>query len=114
MQIFNMTDDHLLNLLKLINFMHQVQWVFVTVLGYYVFLLYIPTVKLETVFERFMPKILSDILIKSVKAFKKSGVIIIILLYILLLLSMYLGDLNLDTIMQNYEWLCQYHINLKK
>lgn len=111
---FNFTNDNLANLLKLIAFCHQMQWVFATIIGYYAVLLYIPIEKLETVYERFLPKRLSAILIKSVRALKKSGVVLVVIFYILLLVNLYLADYNLDMIMKNYEYLCQYHVRISK
>jgi hypothetical protein len=46
LEVFNLTDDNLLNLLKLISFTHNIQWFLVTALAYYVFILYITIEKL--------------------------------------------------------------------
>ena len=114
MLAFNFTDDYLSNFLQLVVFCHKLQWFFVTLLGYYAILLYIPIEKLETVYERLLPKRLSAIMIKSVRAFKKSGIVLVVIFYILLLVSLYLADYNLDMIMKNYEHLCQYHTRINK
>jgi hypothetical protein len=113
MQFYNLTDDYLLSFLKLVSITHQLQWFFVLMIGYYAILLYVPIEKLESFYHRFLPKRIAEVVIKSIRAVKKSGLIIIILMYILLLASMYLGDYNLNMVMEHYEDLCQHHVNLK-
>jgi len=113
MQIFNLTDDHLLNFLKLVVYFHQVQWFLVTSIGYYALILYIPIEKLEIFYDRILTKKIAVIVTRLARTFKKSGVIIVIMMYALLLASMYLGDYNLDMIMKNYQDLCEHHNNIK-
>jgi hypothetical protein len=107
LEVFNMTDDHLLNILKLVSFTQNVQWFLVTALAYYAFILYIPIEKLESYYHRFLPKRVAVLVIKSIARFKKSGVIIVILMYIVLLASMFLDNYNLNMIMEHYDYLCQ-------
>ena len=110
LEVFNLTDDNLLNLLKLISFTQNVQWFLVTALAYYAFILYIPIEKLESYYHRFLPTRIAVLVIKSIARFKKSGVIIVILMYIVLLASMLLGNYNLKMIMEHYDQLCQWHV----
>jgi hypothetical protein len=114
MLAFNFTDDYLSNFLLLISISHKLQWFCATMIGYYAILLYVPIEKLETFYHRLLPNWLAGKIIKSVRIFKKTGVFLFVIFYGLLIFSMYIGDINLNMILEHYEDLCQYHINKTK
>ena len=82
--------------------------VLVTALAYYAFILHIPIEKLESHYHILLPTRIAVLVIKSIAGLnKKSGIIIVILMYIVLLASMLLGNYNLNMIMEHYDHLCQ-------
>jgi hypothetical protein len=71
MGFYNLTDDYLLSFLKLISFIHQLQWFFVLMIGYYAILLYVPIEKIESYYYSFLSKRIAEFVIKSIARFKK-------------------------------------------
>lgn len=53
-------------------------------------------------------------MIKYINLFKKTGLILLILLYLLLIISTYLSSYYLDFFLDNLEKICEYYLNTKK
>jgi hypothetical protein len=112
--LFNLTGNSVLDLLTLIQFFQSCQMTFLILIIYYSILYNIK----ESIIEKFLNKIFPTkivlIFMKSVNLFKKSGLILIIWMIILLIVSTFLSIHYFDFFVNNFDKICELYINSKK
>lgn len=89
--MFNLTGNHALDLLNMIQFFQRLQLLIAFLICYNLLLTNINLSKLESLLARFLPSIIIRWYLRSVTLFKKSSYIVIICLLILLLIFNYLS-----------------------
>jgi hypothetical protein len=81
---------------------------------YYIFLYNIKESIIENKLIKILPFKIVSVFMKSLNLFKKSGLIIIICLFILLLVSTYLSIHYLDFFVNNFDKICELYLKNKK
>ena len=112
-KFFNLTDDYATDLLKLIQVVQHLQIILLFLICYNILLYYVNETKLENILLKFLPIKWVSFYIKSLKLFKKTGLVIIIWLVLVLFFSTYISSHYLDFFIENFDPLCEFYLKNK-
>lgn len=108
-QIFDLTGDSILDLLKMIDYLNNLQYLFLYVIIYLSILLSINSSYIESTLNKILPNNFVLYFMKSVNLVKKSGRIYIIILFLLLSYNIYLSNYCFSLLYENFDAICELH-----
>jgi len=113
-ELLHLTGNNVTDLLLLIQFFNRSQIFFLTLIIYNMVLYNINESKLEYYLKKLLPQSFVAYILKAIIYFKKSGFILIICLIILLIAAILLSNNYFDFFLNNFDGICELHINSKK
>ena len=112
-KFFDLSGNSVLDLLKMIDYINNLQYLFLYFILYLYILLSIDSSKIEFYLNKILPKILVLYFMKSVNLIKKSGKIYIIILFFLLSSSIYLSNHYFSFLYENFDAICELYLSKK-
>lgn len=112
-KIFDLSGNSVQDLLKMIDYINNLQYLFLYFIIYLYILLSIDSSKMEFYLNKIYPKIFVQYFMISVNLVKKSGRIYIILFFLLLSSSIYLSNHYFSFLYENFDAICEFYQSKK-
>jgi len=112
-KVFDLSGNSVLDLLKITDYLNNLQFLFLYALIYIYFLLSIDTSKIEFYLNKILPIKILNYFIKSVNLVKKSGRIYILILFFLLSYNIYLSNHCFNILYENFDDICKLYLSKK-
>jgi len=109
-KIFDLSGNSVLDLLKIIDYLNNLQYLFLYIIIYVSIILSINTSIVELVLNKILPKKFVQYFMKSVNLVKKSGRIYILILFLLLSYNIYLSNHCFSILYGNFDTICELHL----
>jgi hypothetical protein len=112
-KLFDLSGDSIEDLLKITDYLNNLQYFFLYILLYISILLSVNPSYIEQKLTKIMPKKILYFFMKSVHIVQKSGRIYLIVLLFLLSYNVYLSNFCFNMLYDNFDAICDLHVSKK-
>lgn len=111
--LLNLNGDSVLDLLKLIDILNNLQYLFLYVIAYISILLSFKPSNIESFLIKIFPLSLVNYYMKSINMFNKYSRVYIIILILMLGYNIYLSNYCFNVLYNNFDTICELHLSKK-
>lgn len=111
--LFNLSGDSILDLLKMIDILNNLQYLFLYAIAYTSFFLSFKPSNIEFFLIKIFPLNLVNLYMKSINMISKYGRVYIIILILMLGYNIYLSNYCFNVLYNNFDTICDLHVSKK-
>jgi hypothetical protein len=112
-KMLDLSGNSVQDLLKIIDYLNNLQYVFLYFIIYFSIILSIDSSRIESFLNKILFEKIVIFFMRSVKLIKKSGKIYLIIFYILLSYNIYLSNHCYSYLYDNFDAICELHLSNK-